>query len=165
MSSKVAKYAIPPIAGLPGAMLCVCCASSRLPWAAYGWYGTALLISGGGLLGLAVFAAIREKRELLLLLLLLFPFLPAAGTMWTYGAWRYRMELRETYAKVPNSGNAYNINLMPEKAAREYARYDCRPRFREVKGGILWTLLSSLLCWGGVGAFLLFRRLRAGQRS
>ena len=37
MSSKVAKYALIPAAGHLGALLCICCASSRLPWAAYGW--------------------------------------------------------------------------------------------------------------------------------
>jgi len=160
MSSKPAKYGSILVAGLFGALLCVCLACPRLPWAAYGWCGLSLLISGTILLWLLLFALLKKERGLLLVSLLLFPLLPAAGTAWTYGAWRYRMELRETYAKAPKVGNANNINLMPEKAAREYARYDRHPRFREVKGGILWTLLFGLLCWGGSGAFLLFRRFR-----
>ena len=159
MSSKhFTKYAFILIAVPFGAMLCVCLASPRLPWVTYDWCGLSLLISGTILLWLLLFALLKKERGLLLVALLLFPLLPAAGTAWTCGAWRYRMELRETYAKVPKGGNAYNIDLMPEKAAREYARYDHHPRFREMKGGILWTLLFALLCWGGVGAFLLFRR-------
>ena len=166
MSSKhFAKIAFLLIAGLIAALLCVCLACPRLPWAAYNWCGASLLISGTILLWLLLFALLKKKRGLLLVALLLFPLLPAAGTAWAYGAWRYRMVLRETYAKVPKGGNAYNTNLMPEKAAREYARYDFHPRAREVKGGILWTLLSALLCWGGVGALLLFRRLRPAQKS
>ena len=160
MSSKLAKYAILLVAVLIGAMVCVCLACPRLPWTAYGWCGASLLIFGTILLWLLLFALLKKERGLLLVTLLLFPLLPAAGTTWAYGAWRYRMELRETYAKVPKAGNAYNIDLMPEKAAREYDRYDFHPRAREVKGGILWTLLLALLCWGGSGAFLLFRRFR-----
>ena len=159
LSKHFIKYAFPLIAVPVGAMACICFACPRLPWVSYGWSGASLLILAALLLGVLLFAAIGKKRGLLLVPLLLFPLLPAAGTVWTCGAWRYRMELRERYAKVPKTGNAYNINLMPEKAAREYARYDFRPRAREVKGGILWTLLSALLCWGG-GAYLLFRHLR-----
>ena len=165
MSSKLAKYAILLVAGLIGALLCVCLACPRLPWAAYGWCGQSLLILATLLLWLLFFALLKKKRGLLLVSLLLFPLLPAAGTAWTCGAWRYRMELRETYAKVPKGGKAYDTNLMPEKAAREYARYDFHPRFREVKGGIVWTLLFVFLCWGGVGAGLLFRRFRTAPRE
>ena len=166
MSSKhFTKYAFILIAVPFGALLCVCLACPRLLWNTYGFCGLSLLIAGTILLWLLLFALLKKERELLLVSLLLFPLLPAAGTAWAYGAWRYRMGLRETYAKVPEGGNAYNINLMPEKAAAEYARYDRHPRFREVKGGILWTLLFSLLCWGGVGAFLLFRHLRPAPRK
>lgn len=166
MSSKhFTKHAFILFSVLVGAMACVCLACPRLPWNTYGFCGLSLLIFGTILLWLLLFSLLKKKRELLLVSLLLFPLLPAAGTAWTCGAWRYRMELRETYAKVPKGGNAYNINRMPEKAAAEYARYDCHPRFREVKGGILWTLLFGLLCRGGVGAFLLFRRLRAAPTA
>ena len=165
MSSKLVKYASIIVAGLLAALLCVCLACPRLPWAAYGFCGLSLLIFGTILLWLLLFSLLKKKRELLLVSLLLFPLLPAAGTTWAYGAWRCRMELRETYAKVPKVGKAYNIDLMPEKAAREYARYDFHPRAREVKGGILWTLLFALLCWGGSGALLLFRRFRTAPEK
>ena len=79
------------------------------------------------------------------------------ATVWS--GWHYRMELRNRFAKVPNMGNAIDIDRMPPAIRAEYARHDYRPRFSDVKQLLLWNiLLLPATCQIPLAAWIMYHK-------
>lgn len=97
-----------------------------------------------------LYYAVRQKK-LFFILLFILPFSwEVLHTSIIYGAWRYRMELRDSYGK--NQWGWTDISVMvPDKKA-EYAKYSYHPRERNVKGGLvrLLVLLPLLYLAGSI---------------
>ena len=97
-----------------------------------------------------LYYAVRQKK-LFFILLFILPFSwEVIHTSVIYGAWRYRMELRDSYGK--NQWGWTDISVMvPDKKA-EYAKYSYHPRERNVKGGLvrLLVLLPLLYLAGSI---------------
>ena len=87
-----------------------------------------------------LYYAVRQKK-LFFLLLFLLPFSwEILHTSVIYGAWRYRMELRDTYGK--NQFGWTDISVMAPDKKAEYDKYSRHPRERNVKGGLVRLLIG-----------------------
>ncbi len=123
------------------------------------WVLTPLLVAW--LLGAFYFLCRRKK--IFFLWLLLFPLgiqLPNLGA--TYCGWRYRMELRDRFARAPVgwtdsfSSRPINLDLMPPEIRAEYAKHNYHPRFRDLKAQIVGMIVfTPFLYLTGGGLFLL----------
>ena len=95
-----------------------------------------------------LYYAVRQKK-LFFILLFLLPFSwEILHTSVIYGAWRYRMELRDTYGK--NQWGWTDISVMTPDKKAEYDKYSRHPRERNVKGGFVRLIvLLPLLYFAG----------------
>ena len=106
-------------------------------------------------LAYAVFL-LRSHRKRFFAWLLLFPLLIGPiDIAATYCGWHYRMILRQRFAALPSSNNAYSIARMPADIREKYSRHDYRPRFRDVKAMILGDILSLPFLYAIGGLFWL----------
>ena len=117
--------------------------------------------------GIGGFYLLFRLKKLFFLWLLIFPLVIqplALGA--TYCGLRYRMELRERFAKTEYgwsdefTSRAVNINLMPPEIYSEYAKHNFSPRYRDLKaqcvgivvftpilyamGGLLWVVVCCI---------------------
>ena len=108
-------------------------------------------------------------KKLFFLWLLIFPlFIQPLALGATYCGWRYRMELRNRFAKAERghgwqddfTTHPVNINLMPPEIYSEYAKNNFSPRYRDLKaqtvsimvftpilyacGGLLWVIVTCM---------------------
>ena len=91
---------------------------------------------------------IRRKRVFFLWLLVLPVVIQGLNVGAVYSGWHYRMELRDRFARVPGDRfGATNINLMPPEIAAEYAKHNYRPRYRDVKAGIVGMVFVTVLLY------------------
>ena len=91
---------------------------------------------------------IRRKRVFFLWLLVLPVVIQGLNVGAVYSGWHYRMELRDRFARVPGDRfGATDINLMPPEIHAEYAKHNFRPRFRDVKAGIVGIVFVTVLLY------------------
>lgn len=111
---------------------------------------------------------IRCKRGWFFLWLLVLPVvIQGLNVAAVYSGWHYRMELRDRFARITGDrSGATNINLMPPEIHAEYAKHNFRPRFRDVKAGIVGIVFVTVLLYPlGAIAYGLVGRAQRKKRS
>ena len=102
------------------------------------------------------FWLLLQRRKSFFVWLLVFPlFIGPLDIAATYCGWHYRMILRQRFAALPSSNNAYSIARMPANIRDEYSRHDYHPRFRDIKAMILGDILSLPFLYAIGGLFWL----------
>ena len=92
-----------------------------------------------------IYLLIRLKK-IFFLWLLIFPLFLAPlyiSTVWC--GWHYRMELYDQFAETPQGW--HDIDNMPKEIREEYAKHDYHPRFRDIQGMALSTIVFTPLLY------------------
>lgn len=97
------------------------------------------------------FYLLFRLKKLFFLWLLIFPLvLSPLQIACVYSGWHYRMELYNQFAKTPHGW--HDIDCMPPTIRAEYAKYNYRPRFRDMKAMAVGTIVITpiLYALGGL---------------
>ena len=100
-------------------------------------------------------------KKLFFLWLLIFPlFIQPLALGATYCGWRYRMELRNRFARVERGPGGWqddftdhpvNINRMPQEIYAEYAKNNFSPRYRDLKAQIVGIVVFTPILYACSG--------------
>lgn len=110
-------------------------------------------------LAFTIMLLIKRRKTFFICLLVLPLLIVPLDILATYSGWKYRMELRESYATTPYGKDSYDITKMPDAIQNEYARNDYHPRFRDIKAMLLGdAIILPCVILLGSGAWLLRKR-------